>query len=580
MADAATLPLEQRPQGLPWAAVWRTCLAGLVITHAAVSFTAHHSFALTVFADATRTALLVTAAAVMASNALRQTGIARVFWTLMASGVALWLLATALWMVYEVALRRETPNPFVGDIILFVHLVPMTAAVALQPQAYRPRRYALVGILELALLVSWWLYLYLLLIIPWQYVQMDTPRYGWAFDTAYFFENLMFVCVVGAFMLRARGKWGAFYKHLFGAAALYMIASNLANSALDVGGYYSGSLYDVPLAGAVAWFGYAAIAGRKLQSEAAPADEEYTPVLWPGRIASLAVLSIPVLAWFYVVQEAPGKVRTFRLIVTLISLFVLAAIVFYKQHLVSKELVRLVREANHSYDTLRHMQGQLVQSEKLAALGQLVAGAAHEINNPLTAIIGYSDLLSADGGDAANIAGKIGHQARRTKALMDDLLSFGRETSFTRAPIDLNAIATSAMRLSHAELVRQSINVELTLADSLPPMVGDSSKLLQVVMQVVRNAVESLTEVGGGRLRLTTKVEGDFAVLEVSDSGGGIHAPEKVFDPFYTTKPVGKGTGLGLSAAYGIVQKHGGEISCRNNPAGGATFQITLPLAK
>src|SRR5262249_21215191 len=158
---------------------------------------------------------------------------------------------------------------FVGDIILFIHLVPMMAAVTLQPQAFRPRRYALVGVLDLALLVLWWVYVYVLLVIPWQYVSFDVRLYGFTFDVAYFIENMLFVCLVGAFMVRAAGKWRTFYMHLFGAAALYMVASNLANTAIDRGGYYSGSLYDVPLFGGIAWLGYAAIAGRRLESEAA-----------------------------------------------------------------------------------------------------------------------------------------------------------------------------------------------------------------------------------------------------------------------------------------------------------------------
>jgi two-component system NtrC family sensor kinase len=125
--------------------------------------------------------------------------------------------------------------------------------------------------------------------------------------------------------------------------------------------------------------------------------------------------------------------------------------------------------------------------------------------------------------------------------------------------------------------VQHRITARVESDASLPTVLADANQILQVIMQIIRNAIDAVSELGGGELTIRTRKDGARVLLEVSDSGSGIRAPEKVFDPFYTTKPVGKGTGLGLSTAYGIIQRHDGEIACQNNPAGGATFRITLP---
>jgi len=137
---------------------------------------------------------------------------------------------------------------------------------------------------------------------------------------------------------------------------------------------------------------------------------------------------------------------------------------------------------------------------------------------------------------------------------------------------------TSAIRLQQVHLINSRVTLELDTDPSLPLVVADANQLLQIVLHVIGNAIDALQEVGCGVLKLTTRADGDTVIFEVKDSGTGISQPDKVFDPFYTTKPVGKGTGLGLSMAYGIVKKHGGEISCWNNPGIGATFRIALPI--
>jgi len=177
-----------------------------------------------------------------------------------------------------------------------------------------------------------------------------------------------------------------------------------------------------------------------------------------------------------------------------------------------------------------------------------------------------------------NMAGKIGQYAQRTDVLVDNMLHFAQETPLRLAPLDVKPILESALHLSRIAKVSQ-VRVEVRQEGECPLVQGDSSQLLLVFLQLISNAIDALQESGGGTFDITLRPSGSQLLLEFADSGPGLKEPQRVFEPFYTTKPVGKGTGLGLSTCYGIIQQHEGEISCRNRPEGGAIFTILLPLA-
>ena len=245
------------------------------------------------------------------------------------------------------------------------------------------------------------------------------------------------------------------------------------------------------------------------------------------------------------------------------------------------ELLRLNEEIRAAYDNLRRAQEQLLQSEKMAAVGQLISGVAHELNNPLTAILGYSQLL-AETSDVtprgAEYLGKIHRQAQRTHRIVQNLLSFARQHTPERAPVDLNSVIEDTIQLREYDLRINNITVHRDFASRLPSCTGDSHQLQQVFLNIVNNAVDAILDnARSGDIWVRTYAEDGAAFVEVCDSGPGVTEAHRVFDPFYTTKPVGKGTGLGLSICYGIVKEHGGEISARNLPPRGACFTIKLP---
>jgi signal transduction histidine kinase/CheY-like chemotaxis protein len=235
----------------------------------------------------------------------------------------------------------------------------------------------------------------------------------------------------------------------------------------------------------------------------------------------------------------------------------------------------------------RQLEDKFLQTEKMAALGHLVSGIAHELNNPLTAIMGYAQLLLGHGlaPQPLSEAEKVYQQAERARRIVKNLLYFARENKTERTRVDLNEIVERTLALRSYELKVENIAVESDLDPRLPPTMADPYQLQQILLNLLVNAEHALLEGRGqGRVRIRTRhlahPENSRIVLEVSDDGPGIPAAHvsQIFDPFFTTKPPGLGTGLGLSIVYGIVKQHGGEVSCENQPGSGAKFTVELPL--
>ena len=246
------------------------------------------------------------------------------------------------------------------------------------------------------------------------------------------------------------------------------------------------------------------------------------------------------------------------------------------------ERALLYDESRQAYENLRRTQEQLLNSEKMAAVGQLISGVAHELNNPLTAILGYSQLLSASGQmgpQGIEYSEKLYKQAQRTHRIVQNLLSFARQHKPERLPTRINQILEDTLALRDYDLRMSDIRVHLNLAENLPEMSADPHQLQQVFLNMVNNAVDAILEGSeDGDLWVCTRADSDRVYVEFTDSGPGVQEASRVFDPFYTTKPVGKGTGLGLSICYGIVTEHGGTIRVRNLPHRGASFTVELPF--
>ena len=253
-----------------------------------------------------------------------------------------------------------------------------------------------------------------------------------------------------------------------------------------------------------------------------------------------------------------------------------------RQLATSVEKIRLYEETSKAYDHLRRTQEQLLQSEKMSAVGQLISGVAHELNNPLTAILGYAQLLEGEQltDHQKEFVGKMYKQAQRTHRVVQNLLSFARQRKPAKMPVDLRRIVDDTIALREYDLNLHNVVIQRHYDETLPAVVADPHQLEQVFLNITNNAVDAMLEHSkGGRLNVTVTQHGGTIMLEFHDSGPGIKEVNRIFDPFYTTKGVGKGTGLGLSICYGIIKEHGGDIRAYNHPAGGAVVQIVLPVA-
>ena len=242
-------------------------------------------------------------------------------------------------------------------------------------------------------------------------------------------------------------------------------------------------------------------------------------------------------------------------------------------------------ELERAMQTVKSTQEQLIQSEKLSAVGQFVAGVAHELNNPLTAVIGFSELLQSAQTDEKTKGHleRIAKSAHRCHKIVHSLLSFARQEAPVRKLVDLHVVLEEVLEIMAYDLRTSNITVVKEFAPSVPPIMADPHQLQQVFVNILGNARQAIepfqTE---GRIVIRTHLADGWVTLEFQDNGPGIKPQHlaRIFDPFFTTKPAGKGTGLGLSLSYGLIQEHGGKISCQSEPGHGATFIIELPVAQ
>ena len=562
--------------------LWILAAGCFVFAQVCASILIPPGFALTIFSDVAQCVLLLSGTAALLPNIAHNHGRARLFWVLMTLGIAFWLSYQLMWSYIEVVLREEVPQPFVGDIVIFLHFVPMMAALALQPQTQQDDHEARLGRLDFVLLLTWWVYLYLFAVIPWQYAHRDELAYGRSLNALYLTEKLVFLAGVAIVWMRSRGGWKTIYAHWFGASLVYALSSYIANWAILRNVYYTGSLYDLPVAASMGWISVVGVLGQDLRLNEETLEAPGRHGVWIARLSMVVILSLPLFAaWSLFDMTAPERVHNFRLILTLVTMMIMGGIVFLRQHLLDHELIRLLHTSEQSFEDLKRLQTQLIQSEKLASLGQLLGGAAHELNNPLTAMLGYSELLAESGltEEQRSLATKIAQQVRRTRVLIASLLNFARQVPGEKIPVDLNTVVQTAIKLHQPQLSSHHVELHVNLAPDLPQISGDPNQLLQVFLHIATNALHALEEVGGGILSIRTRRNENAIVVEFSDNGPGARDPEKAFDPFYSTRTTGQGPGQGLSACFGIIQEHRGAILCTNRAEGGTTVSIELPVA-
>lgn len=531
------------------------------------------SFRLAAFSDIVQSFLLVSAAASFVPLALRSQGRMRLFWSLISFGATLWLLYQLLWTYNEVIARRDVPDLYAGDVILFLHIVPIMAALALRPHVSRDEYSARLARLDFALLLVWWFYLYVLIVIPWQYVVPDVLTYNFNLNSVYLAEKVALLVGLLVCWITSKHQWRTLYASLFGMSFCYSASSTVANWAIARKAYYSGSLYDIPLVAAMAWFTLIGLR-TKVQEQRASAQETSTSYgVWVARCGMIAVFSLPLFgAWAMSDSGIPPRIRMFRLALTLVAAFLMGVMVFVRQHLLDRELIHLLNRSQDSFSNLKRLQAQILQSEKLASIGQLVGGAAHELNNPITAMLGYSDLLLSTPltEEQQPLAAKIGQYVRRTKSLVASLISFARQAPAPKTPLDLSTLARTAVKLTQPQWEALKIEVHTQFDSGLPKVLGDSNQLLQVCLQLIGNCLHLMSERGGRVLTVSTERQVGTSVLQLATEPMSC-------SPSDAASQVDSENELALSACRGIMQEHHGQVFRAPTEDGAVQLRVELP---
>ncbi len=576
-----------RPYTKFWIAAVAACLATLVVA----ALILRQSFALTALSDVVQSLLLFSAAMSLIPHMVRARGRLRLFWTLIVTGIAFWFSYQLYWTYHEVWLRADVPDLCAADIILFLHIVPWMAALALRPHAPRDEYAARLRRLDFALMMVWWVYLYVLIVIPWQYVVPNVEPYNSNLNSLYLIGKLAFLGTLLTAWMGSKGGWKTFYGGFFGASLTYAASSYIANWAISRNVYYSGSLFDIPLAVSMAWLTVVVLRAHGLEPQPGLRSTSTAHGVWLARLGMIAAFTLPLFAaWALIDTALPPRIRSFRLVLTLGASLLMGIMVFIRQRLLDRELLRLLNHSRESISNLKHLQAQITESEKLASIGQLVGGAAHELNNPITAMLGYSDLLQGSDltPEQKELAVKIGQHARRTRSLVAGLLSFAKPGPSARAAVDLNTVLRTAVKLSQPQWQALNIEVRTEFPQGLLLVEGDSNQLLQVCAQIINDALHVVCENSSRILTIAARRNNGLAIVQISDAGGAGMRDDDLVEYEIGAKP-GKAaggttdedrtlSGMGLSACHAILRQHKGRIFWRQDHNTGTTIRVEIPV--
>jgi signal transduction histidine kinase len=411
----------------------RVAFAALLIEAATILFLPR-SVAAGVMSEVVPAVLILLSILGFWRNALPSGGLLRSFWFLHAVGFCIMLFSQLYWALHFLIYNRNSEsseNSVPGDALFLLSLVPVLAALALRPHAqagsagFRFRR------IDFILLTAWWCCLYLYFAIPWVFVLRNVAKYDHVTYLLFLVEHAVVALICLLWARASLSAWRTYYLHSFIAFFLFAAGNFTIGLSAERNLYYPGSIYDLPWAASLVWMCVAIHMGRNLGSapEAAEVDEGGHG-LGITRLAMLALLSLPALSiWGYSYSYAPAAIGDFRLRLAFGAMLALGALVFFKIRLLDRELLRLVHLTASSVQNLKSVQAKLSQSQKMAALGRLAAGAGHEISNPLTAILGYSELLGdnpALSDEEREKVGRIQQQVHRAQAAVSGMRNVGR----------------------------------------------------------------------------------------------------------------------------------------------------------
>jgi signal transduction histidine kinase/CheY-like chemotaxis protein len=522
--------------------------------------------------------------------ARRCRGQVRVFWNMNAAHGLVWGAGQVLWTYIDV-FGQGVPVVSPTDPIFFVSSIPLAAALYGRPEHDRPRWLFDIVLLDLILIALFGAFIYTYFVVTIAVTGGSTDLYDENFRQLQNAKNLLLAMWAMWVWRTARSDTWRQMLGLYAAGLAVIFAGGVINDAVDPSGTHTtGGLWDIVF---MAPYVVLALAAAWAHDARLFEPEDEAPAL--SKLPMVSLIAIGLLIAIPVIDEASRRlfgefpeVESLRTRVALAWMIPFGVVVVAREFLSRRALIRAGQD-------LATTKQQLVQREKLAAVGQLVSGVAHELNNPLQGVLGYAELILASKPAALETEElrAIRDNANRAAGIVRNLLTFAGRNTTARGWQQINRVVRDAIAGREEQINSAGIDLRLEAADRLPLVYIDSARLEDVIVNLIANAEAAIAvrregkslsravpEKARGEITIVTRSDPDRIYVEVSDNGSGLKAEDlpRIFDPFFTTREVGKGAGLGLSVCYGIVREHGGQIMARNGSVGGAVFTIELPV--
>ena len=522
--------------------------------------------------------------------ARRCRGQVRAFWNMNAAHGLVWGAGQVLWTYIDV-FGQGVPVVSPTDPIFFVSSIPLAAALYGRPEHDRPRWLFDIVLLDLILIALFGAFIYTYFVVTIAVTGGSTDLYDENFRQLQNAKNLLLAMWAMWVWRTARSDTWRKMLGLYAAGLAVIFAGGVINDAVDPSGTHTtGSLWDIVF---MAPYVVLALAAASAHDARLFEPEDEAPAL--SKLPMVSLIAIGLLIAIPVIDEASRRlfgefpeVESLRTRVALAWMIPFGVVVVAREFLSRRALIRAGQD-------LATTKQQLVQREKLAAVGQLVSGVAHELNNPLQGVLGYAELILASKPAALETEElrAIRDNANRAAGIVRNLLTFAGRNTTARGWQQINRVVRDAIAVREEPVNSAGIDLRLEAADRLPLVYIDSARLEDVIVNLIENAEAAIAvrregkslsravpEKARGEITIVTRSDPDRIYVEVSDNGSGLRAEDlpRIFDPFFTTREVGQGAGLGLSVCYGIVREHGGQIMARNGSVGGAVFTIELPV--
>jgi signal transduction histidine kinase len=532
---------------------WRSALIGIVVIKAVLSLAVAPGSFLVSYSGISYLLLLLLGTCFAVRNGIQNTLGGRPFWTFLATAYGLWTLHQSIEIYYELVLHIEVPNDSIADALLFLHVVPLMAAIATLPNRSATDRKLHRGILDSLLLFFFWTFIYGYSVFPYQYLY-STSSYAIRFDIAYLIENAALVFAAGTLTFRMEALWKRIYLHLMGASALYTLSSTFANLAIDSGGYINGKLYGWGLMAAVCWSVWIPLQARETEGSEITAGRSEDASRPPSSVwAMVAVLMISgPIAWELLQRSENSGLRTFRLLIAVGTVVCLASAAYIKEYLARRELAFQMEHAISS------MSRKLIESQEQerARIGREL----HDDINQRLAMLGFE--LERLKGNPAEIQRHVEELRQQTAEISNDVQALSHELHASKLEYLGVVAGIRSWCREFGERQGMEINCKTDVASRIPVEIGLT--LFRVLQEGLHNAVKH-SEVK--RIEVQLSEQSNQIHLTIADAGKG-----------FDVEAARQGRGLGLASMEERVRLVNGAITIESQPMAGTNIHVCLPL--